>query len=52
MSFIKQSAEKAVTAMAPTQKVVDLQRDTVQGLQAEQPLTTDHGVKVSDTDNW
>jgi catalase len=52
MSYIKQSAEKAVSAMTPTRKVVDLQRDTLQGLQDKQPLTTDHGVKVSDTDNW
>ncbi|KIK49559.1 hypothetical protein CY34DRAFT_796992 [Suillus luteus UH-Slu-Lm8-n1] len=52
MSYIKQSAEKAVSAMTPTRKVVDLQRDTVQGVQDKQALTTDHGVKVSDTDNW
>ncbi|KIK99767.1 hypothetical protein PAXRUDRAFT_30287 [Paxillus rubicundulus Ve08.2h10] len=37
--------------MTSTAKVADLQRDTQEPLPRE-PLTTDHGVKVSDTDNW
>lgn len=32
-------------------KVVDLQRDILEP-RTSQPLTTDHGVKVADTDNW
>ncbi|KAG1885603.1 catalase-like domain-containing protein [Suillus subluteus] len=52
MSSIGQSVEKAFTTMTSTKKVVDLQRD-IQKPQADQPrLTTDHGVKVADTDNW
>jgi catalase len=51
MSSIEQPTEKAVAT--PTHKVVDLQRDIVQPEELqEQPLTTDHGVKVADTDNW
>ncbi|KAG2155464.1 catalase-like domain-containing protein [Suillus clintonianus] len=54
MSSIGQPvAEKAFAAMTsePTSKVKDLQRD-IQEPRANQPLTTDHGVKVADTDNW
>jgi hypothetical protein len=52
MSSIGQSVEKAFTIMTSTKKVVDLQQD-IQNPQAGQSrLTTDHGVKVADTDNW
>lgn len=32
-------------------KLVDLERDTADA-HTKQPLTTDHGVKVSNTDQW
>ncbi|KAG1757287.1 catalase-like domain-containing protein [Suillus lakei] len=51
MSSIGQSVEKVIITMTSTEKVVDLQRD-IQEPRANQPLTTDHGVKVADTDNW
>ncbi len=37
--------------MAETDKINDLKRDTVEG-KADSIMTTDHGVKVRDTDNW
>lgn len=37
--------------MTSTRKIGDLQRD-IQEPRPNDPLTTDHGVKVSDTDNW
>ncbi|KAF9243856.1 catalase-like domain-containing protein [Melanogaster broomeanus] len=43
--------ESAFTTMTATAKVADLQRD-LQYPRAGEHLTTDHGVKVSDTDNW
>lgn len=33
------------------QKIADLARDTTD-VHGSTPFTTDHGVKVSDTDNW
>ncbi|KAF8559350.1 catalase-domain-containing protein [Imleria badia] len=52
MSSIVESAKEALTsATSTTDKVDDLQRD-IQRPEADTPLTTDHGVKVSDTDNW
>ncbi|KAG1787860.1 catalase-like domain-containing protein [Suillus plorans] len=52
MSSIGQSVEKAFTTMtSKNSKVVDLQRDILEP-RTSQPLTTDHGVKVADTDNW
>ncbi|OAX44893.1 catalase-domain-containing protein [Rhizopogon vinicolor AM-OR11-026] len=50
MSF-GESVEKAFTTMTSTRKIGDLQRD-IQEPRPNDPLTTDHGVKVSDTDNW
>jgi len=37
--------------MTETDKITDLKRDTVEG-KAGSIMTTDHGVKVRDTDNW
>lgn len=52
MSSIGQSVEKVFTTMtSKNSKVVDLQRDILEP-RTSQPLTTDHGVKVADTDNW
>ncbi|KAH0838534.1 catalase-like domain-containing protein [Lanmaoa asiatica] len=51
MSTPVESAKKAFTVATPTDKVVDLQRD-IQEPRTGEHLTTDHGVKVSDTDNW
>ncbi|RHZ46979.1 catalase catA [Aspergillus thermomutatus] len=34
-----------------SKKLVDLERDTAD-VQTQQPLTTDHGVRVSNTDQW
>ncbi|KAF8446207.1 catalase-like domain-containing protein [Boletus edulis BED1] len=51
MSSLVESAKKAFTSATATEKVADLQRD-IQTPQARDHLTTDHGVKVSDTDNW
>lgn len=47
MSSLVESAKKAFT----TDKIVDLELDIQMPIK-ENPLTTDHGVKVSDTDNW
>lgn len=56
MASLIESAKKVFTPIAPTDKVADLQRD-IQDLDTPDrnrpnDLTTDHGVKVSDTDNW
>ncbi|KAF9229595.1 catalase-domain-containing protein [Gyrodon lividus] len=51
MSSQGEYMKKAFTAMTSTSKVADLQRDT-QEPRAGEHLTTDHGVKISDTDNW
>lgn len=32
-------------------KIADLQKDTVQ-LNGTQPMATDYGIKISNTDNW
>ncbi|KAG9314602.1 catalase-like domain-containing protein [Chiua virens] len=51
MASLMESAKKAFTAVIPTDKIADLQRDTREPRTGEH-LTTDHGVKASDTDNW
>lgn len=51
MSSLIESAKKTITVATSTDKVVDLQRD-IQEPRTGEHLTTDHGVKVSDTDNW
>lgn len=38
-------------ASSKEKKVVDLSRDTAD-VHAKTPFTTDHGMKVSDTDHW
>ncbi|EKM48646.1 uncharacterized protein PHACADRAFT_132272 [Phanerochaete carnosa HHB-10118-sp] len=48
MSLTAALKEK-VTAVAETKKIADLQRDIIK---QENYLTSDLGVKVSDTDNW
>ncbi len=47
---LTQALKQKVTAAVETKKIADLQRDI-----ANEPgnyHTTDHGVKVADTDNW
>lgn len=51
MSSFVESANKSLTTVTSTDKVSDLQRD-IQEPRPGSHLTTDHGVKVSDTDNW
>ncbi|KAH7927367.1 catalase-domain-containing protein [Leucogyrophana mollusca] len=51
MSSFTQSAKEMFTTTTSSKKVDDLQRD-IQEPVAGGGLTTDHGVKVSDTDNW
>lgn len=51
MASLVESAKKAFTVATSTDKIADLQRDTQETRPGEH-LTTDHGVKVSDTDNW
>lgn len=48
MSLTAALKEK-ITAVAQTKKIADLQKDIST---QESYLTTDHGVSVSDTDNW
>ncbi|KAJ3746416.1 catalase-like domain-containing protein [Lentinula detonsa] len=43
--------QQAFTSMTSNAKIADLKRDTVT-LSPASGLTTDHGVLVSDTDNW
>lgn len=50
-SALKSAATSAVNTFTETAKIKDLQRDTLQS-DRDKVLTTDHGVKVSDTDNW
>ncbi|KAF9466251.1 catalase [Collybia nuda] len=45
------AVRNAVTSMTSTAKVADLQRDTIDN-NIGPSLTTDHGVKISDTDTW
>jgi catalase len=51
MSFIAQAAMESVSRFTDDHKRRDLKNVTV-GLNSESGLTTDHGVKVPDTDNW
>ena len=45
-------AQEAVQrATSKEKKAVDLERDTA-NIHTEQPLTTDHGVRVENTDQW
>lgn len=51
MSLIASTVMHAFNNVVQTAKVKDLSANTVQVTSSE-GLTTDHGVKVSDTDNW
>ncbi|KDR81875.1 hypothetical protein GALMADRAFT_221752 [Galerina marginata CBS 339.88] len=51
MSTIGTAFKHAIADVTETAKVKDLGRDIVEPSHAS-VLTTDHGVKVSDTDNW
>lgn len=46
---VTDALKQKVTALAQSAKIADLQKDTYK---QEKFLTTDHGVKVSETDNW
>jgi catalase len=50
-SALRTAATSAVTTFTETAKIKDLQKDTVE-CNGDKVLTTDHGVKISDTDNW
>lgn len=51
MTSVGTAVKNAFTGMASTAKVSDLQRNTIDH-KTGPGLTTDHGVKISDTDNW
>ncbi|KAJ3716582.1 catalase-like domain-containing protein [Lentinula raphanica] len=51
MSTVGQNVQQAFTSMTSNAKIADLKRDTVT-MSSSSGLTTDHGVFVSDTDNW
>lgn len=46
---VTDALKQKVIGVAQTAKIADLHKNTVQ---QEHFLTTDHGVKVSETDNW
>lgn len=46
---VADALRQKVTAVTESAKIADLQKDTHK---QEAFLTTDHGVKVSETDNW
>ncbi|KAJ3520830.1 hypothetical protein NM688_g9107 [Phlebia brevispora] len=47
---VTDALKQKVTSVTETAKIADLQRDLID--QSKGGLTTDHGVKVSDHDNW
>ena len=49
---VTEAIKEKVTAVAQTAKIADLQRDTIVQSAQTTGLTTDHGVKVPDHDNW
>ncbi|KXN82631.1 Catalase A [Leucoagaricus sp. SymC.cos] len=51
MSTIAQRVKEGFSNLTDDPKGRDLRRDTVD-VTSESGLTTDHGVKISDTDNW
>lgn len=51
MSSIGSTVKHAFDNVVNTAKVKDLANNTVD-ITSSSGLTTDHGVKVSDTDNW
>ena len=46
---VTDALKQKVTSMAESAKIADLQHEITK---PEQYLTTDHGVKVAETDNW
>ncbi|KAL5534606.1 hypothetical protein ACEPAG_1069 [Sanghuangporus baumii] len=52
MSSITSTLKSVVPGMAANTKLDDLKRDTVDVQHHEPGMTTDHGVPISDTDNW
>jgi catalase len=53
MSSVTSTIKQAFIAATSTAKVADLQRDTIDPSSGpDHGLTTDHGVKVSNTDDW
>ena len=44
--------KQAFPIVTDTEKVKALQACTIDGTSSDQVLTSDHGVKMSDTDNW
>lgn len=53
MSSVTEAIKSTFGGATNTAKNADLQRDVVDPSKVKQNvLTTDHGVKVSDTDNW
>lgn len=50
-SSIGSAIKQAFSSVTDSAKIKDLQSDMVQASESSE-LTTDHGVKVSDTDNW
>ncbi|KAF5392730.1 hypothetical protein D9757_000999 [Collybiopsis confluens] len=51
MSTATESVKQAFTSMTNNAKVADLKRNTVE-VTPSTGMTTDHGVFISDTDNW
>lgn len=57
MSSVKSALEQAFSNskssnITETEKVKALQACTFDATSSDQVLTSDHGVKMSDTDNW
>ena len=53
MSSIKSAIEQTFSStITETEKVKALQACTLDATSSDQVLTSDHGVKMSDTDNW
>ncbi|PLB40327.1 catalase catA [Aspergillus candidus] len=49
---LKHKTQNVVTSQAPKdKKTIDLENDTVEG-HTQTPMTTDHGVRVTNPDNW
>ncbi|KAA1468521.1 catalase [Dentipellis sp. KUC8613] len=52
MSSVTNAIKNAIVGSTGTAKDADFKRDIVDVNEGNNYLTTDHGVKVSDTDNW
>ncbi|KAG2414948.1 catalase A [Aspergillus terreus] len=48
---LQKAQQKVQDVSSKDKKVVDLEPDTV-NVHTDQPMTTDHGVRISNTDNW